>query len=180
MAVVPSFASSCPAPIRGAGNGFPPFSSPRRIRMSTTSSAKPSIRLWSAPSRPTQTRQPLLYSIDDALGVIFVDLLTIDDAGAVVRALQRIRLDPSFRRDLSVCVDCRFLSCAPDMEDVRAIAALWPRGAMGDLTGRCAIVATLPWTLGSTHALAAFAGARGGRVRMFRACADALVWITTG
>jgi hypothetical protein len=149
--------------------------------MSTTaSSAKPSIRLWSAPSHATQTRQPLLYSIDDALGVIFVDLLTVSDAAAVVRALQRIRLDPSFRRDLSVCVDCRFLSSAPDIEDVRAIAALWPRGAMGDLTGRCAIIATLPWTLGSTQALAAFAGTRTGRVRMFRACADALVWITTG
>jgi hypothetical protein len=146
----------------------------------TTLSTKASIRLWSAPTRSPQTRQPLLYSIDDALGVIFVDLLTVGDAAAVVRALQRIRLDPSFRRDLNVCVDCRFLSRAPDVEDVRAIAALWPRGAMGDLTGRCAFVATLPWALGSTQALATFAGARTGRVRMFRACSDALVWITTG
>jgi hypothetical protein len=146
----------------------------------TTLSTKASIRLWSAPTRSPQTRQPLLYSIDDALGVIFVDLLTVGDAAAVVRALQRIRLDPSFRRDLNVCVDCRFLSRAPDVEDVRAIAALWPRGAMGDFTGRCAFVATLPWTLGSAHALATFARARTGRVRMFRACSDALVWITTG
>ena len=157
---------------------FPTFSSPR-IRMSTTTfSAKASIRLWSAQSRPPQIRQPLLYSIDEALGVIFVDLLTIGDAAAVIQALQRIRLDPSFRRDLSVCVDCRFLNRAPDMEDVRAIAALWPRGAMGDLTGRCAIVASVPWTYSTTRTLAAFAGARTGRVRIFRACAEALIWIT--
>ena len=146
----------------------------------TTFSAKSSIRLWSAQSRPPQTRQPLLYSIDDALGVVFIDLLAVDDAAAVIQALQRIRLDPSFRRDVNVCVDCRFLSRAPDIEDVRAIAALWPRGAMGDLTGRCAIIASVPWTYTATRTFATFASARPGRVRIFRACAEALIWVTTG
>jgi hypothetical protein len=119
-----------------------------------------------------------LYSIDEALGVIFIDLLAVDDAAAVIQALQRIRLDPSFRRDLNVCLDCRFLSRAPDTEEVRAIVELWPRGAMGDLTGRCAIIASAPWTYSTTRTFAAFADAGTGRVRIFRACADALIWIT--
>jgi hypothetical protein len=165
------------APIRGARNV--PYIQLAGIRMSTTTpSAKPLIRLWSAASHPPRMHQPLLYSIDEALGVIFIDLLTVGDAAAVVQALQRIRLNPSFRRDLSVCVDCRFLSRAPDMEDVRAIAKLWPRGAMGDLTGRCAVVASVPWTYGAARTFAAFAGSRTGRVCLFRACADALIWVT--
>jgi hypothetical protein len=122
----------------------------------------------------------LLSSIDDALGVIFVDLLSVDDAAAVIQALQQVRLNPSFRRDLSVCVDCRCLSRAPDVASVRAMAELWPRGAMSDLTGRCAIVAGSSWAYGSARAFAAFARARIDRVRVFDACADALLWLGVG
>jgi hypothetical protein len=143
----------------------------------TTLSATPLIRLWSAPSHPPRTQQPLLYSIDETLGVIFIDLLAVDDAAAVIQALQQIRLNPAFRRDLSVCVDCHYMSRAPDVNEVRAIAKLWPRGATADLTGRCAIVASSAWTYGSAQPLAALAGARTGRVRIFRACADAILWL---
>jgi len=146
----------------------------------TTFAARPLIRLWSAPARPTGPQRPLLCSIDDALGVIFVDLLSVDDAAAVIQALQQIRLSPSFRRDLSVCVDCRYLSRAPDVDNVRAMAELWPRGAMSDLTGRCAIVASASWAYGSARSFAAFARARIDRVRVFDACSDALLWLGVG
>jgi hypothetical protein len=143
----------------------------------TKRSATPLIRLWSSLSRPARTRQPLLYSIDEALGVIFIDLLAVDDPAAVIQALQRVRLNPSFRRDLSVCVDCRYLSRAPEADEVRALAELWPRGATTDLSGRCAIVASPSWTYAATRAFAAFARARTGRVRMFRVWSDALLWL---
>ncbi|MGE5101474.1 MAG: hypothetical protein ACM3SX_15920 [Deltaproteobacteria bacterium] len=146
----------------------------------TTSSAKPFIRLWSAPPARPQDRRPLLYSIDEALGVVFIDLLAVQDAHAVVRALQQVRLDPSFRRDLSVCVDCRCLTDAPDADDVRAIAALWPRGATSGFTGRCAIVASSAWAYVSAKAFTALAGVRGNRVQVFASCATALLWLTSG
>jgi hypothetical protein len=149
--------------------------------MSTsTSSANPLIRLWTGPAGSPPSHLPLLYSIDDALGVIFVDLLAVADAPAVIQALQQIRLSPAFRRDLSVCIDCRCLSHAPDSADVRAIAALWPRRAASDLTGRCAIVAGSPWTYGGARTFTALANASIDRVRVFRACADALLWLGIG
>jgi len=122
----------------------------------------------------------LLYSIDEALGVIFIDLLSLDDPPAVVQALQQVRLNSSFRRGLSVCVDCQCLSRAPNVGDVRALATLWPRGATSDLTGRCAIVMSSSWPYGSAQTFAAFAGARFDRVRVFEACADALLWLGVG
>jgi len=146
------------------------------MKMSTVS-ANPLIRLWTTPSGSVRSHRPLLYSIDEALGVIFVDVLAVNDAPAVVQGLQQIRLNPSFRRDLSACVDCRCLTHAPDAADIRAIAKLWRRGVPGDLTGRCAIVASSPWTYGGARTFAKLAHASDDRVRVFNACDDALLWL---
>jgi hypothetical protein len=144
---------------------------------STGFSGNPLIRLWTAPSAPARNRQPLLYSIDEALGVIFIDLLAVDNAPAVIQALQQIRLNPLFRRDLNLCIDCEGLSDSPEAGDVRRIAGLCPRGAMSDLTGLCAIVASSSWASGTARAFAALAGARAHHARVFGACADALLWL---
>jgi len=146
----------------------------------TTFTAKPLIRLWTDTDAPPAGRRPLVYSIDRTLGVIFIDLLTIDDAPALVLALQRLRLDPSFDRALNACIDCRYLSRAPDADDIHAIAALWPRGATRSLTGRCAIVASSPWVLSGARTFAALAGGGADRIRVFGACAEALVWLGLG
>ena len=71
------------------------------MKMSAVS-ANPLIRLWKAAAAAPHSHRSLLYSIDEALGVIFVDLLAVNDAAALIQALQQIRLNPSFRRDLSV------------------------------------------------------------------------------
>jgi hypothetical protein len=146
----------------------------------STPSANPLIRLWAAPSSARPSHRPLVYSIDDTLGVVFVDLLAVGDAAAVIQALQQIRLNPEFKRDLSVCIDCRGLSHAPDAEDIRAIATFWPPRVASDLTGRCAIVAGSPWTYGEARKFTALARAPIERVRVFRACGDALLWLGVG
>jgi len=146
------------------------------IKMSTVS-ANRLIRLWKAAASAPQSHRSLLYSIDEALGVIFVDLLAVNDAAALIQGLQQIRLNPSFRRDLSACIDCRCLNHAPDSADIRAIAKLWPRGTVADLSGRCAIVAASPRAFGGARAFAALARASLDRVRVFRACDDALLWL---
>ncbi len=143
----------------------------------TTPVAAPLIRLVKAPTEPARSHRPLLHSIDEALGVIFIDLLAVDDAPAVIQALQRARLHRGFRRELSACIDCRYLSRAPHVDNLRAIAKLLPRDAMSDLTGRCAIVAGSSWAYGSAQTFASFAGAPFDRVRVFRDCAHALMWL---
>ena len=143
-----------------------------------TSSGNPFIRLWSTPTTPPHSRAPLLYSIDDALGVVFIDLLAVDDAPAVIQALQQVRLNPNFKRDLSVCVDCQGLSHTPNADEARALAALWPRGMTRGLTGRCAIVAGSVAAYVSARSFAAVARVPIARVRVFEHSADALLWLT--
>jgi hypothetical protein len=139
----------------------------------------PLIRLWSAPPEP-RAHRPLTYSIDAALAVIFIDLLAIDDAPLVIQALQQIRLSPHFKRGLSACVDCRYLDHAPSPNDLRALAELWPRSATRDLSGRCAIIAGSAWSFRGAQAFVALSKVRIDRVRVFSACADALVWLGVG
>lgn len=143
-----------------------------------TSPGNPFIRLWSAPATPPSSRAPLLYSIDEALGVVFIDLLAVDDAAAVIQALQQVRLNPSFARDLNVCIDCRGLSHTPEPDDARALASLWPRAMTRGLTGRCAIVASSVATYQSARSFAAFAHVPIARVRVFEHSAEALLWLT--
>lgn len=142
-----------------------------------TSSGNPFIRLWSTPTTPPHSRAPLLYSIDDALGVVFIDLLAVDDAPAVIQALQQVRLNPNFKRDFSVCVDCRDLTHTPDADNARALASLWPRGMTRGFTGRCAIVASSAETYGSARSFAALAHVPIARVRVFKHSAEALLWL---
>jgi hypothetical protein len=139
----------------------------------------PLIRLWSAPTEPRGHR-PLTYSIDAALAMIFIDLLAIDDAPLVIQALQQIRLNPHFKRGLSACVDCRYIEHAPSPNDLRALAELWPRSATRDLSGRCAIIAPSAWSFRGAQAFVALSKVRIDRVRVFSACADALVWLGVG
>jgi hypothetical protein len=138
------------------------------------------VRLWSAPPDTARGRRPLTYSIDGALGVIFIDLHAIDDAPSVVKALQQIRLNPLFTRRLSAWVDCRYVNAAPTTDEIRALAELWPRSAARDLTGRCAIIASSAWAHRAAQTCVALSHVRSSRVRVFNACAHALVWLSAG
>jgi hypothetical protein len=143
-----------------------------------TSSGKPSIRLWSTPATPPSSRAPLLYSIDEALGVVFIDLLAVNDAPAVIQAMQQVRLNPNFKRNLNVCVDCSSLSHEPDADNARALASLWPRATTRGLTGRCAIVAGSVAAYVSARSFVTAARVPIARVRVFEQSADALLWLT--
>ena len=147
--------------------------------MSTHKPARP-IRLLTALPEPARGHQPLTYSIDVALGVIFVDLLAIDHATSVIQALQQVRLNPSFKRGLSACIDCGCLDGATRADDIRALAELWRRNAARGLTGRCAIIAPSARAYRDAQAFVALAKVRISRVRVFSRCADALVWLCAG
>lgn len=146
----------------------------------STPKATPPVRLRTTPSESHRGQRPLTYSIDAALGVIFIDLLAVDDAASVVQAIQHIRLDPLFTRRLSAWVDCRYVTAAPSTQVIRALAELWPRSAARDLTGRCAIIASSAWAYRAAQTFVALSRVRISRVRVFGACTDALVWLSAG
>jgi len=123
---------------------------------------------------------PLTYSIDPALGVVFVDLLKADDARALVQALQRIRLNRMFRIGLHACIDCDYLRSVPSANRVCAIAELTSRVDTDGLSGRVAIVGVSSEACESARLFGVFVKATASRFRVFRTHRDALLWLKLG
>jgi hypothetical protein len=121
--------------------------------------------------------EPLTYSIDPALGVVFVDLLEADNARRVVLALQGIRLDLMFGTGLHACIDCHYLRTVPGPNCVGAIAELTSRIDTDSLSGRVAIVGASSNAYASAHLFVVFARATASRFRVFQTHRDALLWL---
>jgi len=120
---------------------------------------------------------PLRYTIDAAAGLIVIEVLSVDDAPALLSSLREIRTDLRFRSSLDICVDCNTLRGIPSCEQLKRLARLCVSCPHSEASSRWAIVATWRPINEAARFFATAISAPNVALRVFDAWSDAQVWL---
>lgn len=119
----------------------------------------------------------LQYSIDSEVGLLVIEVLSIDDGPALFAALRSIRRDVQFDACRTACVDCTMLRTIPSPDDVARIARAFIGWRQTDGPTQWAFIAAWTPIYDAARAFIATPGLFSCTLGVFETWSDVRVWL---